>query len=117
MHKDLEHNDGTQRHYLEADTIEFSLEHRLLASAQRLLDEQPCEVNESGSFHSLRSHQTPVFDNFSTYLMDVATSPGEADLSQYCRIVLPPRTGKTVLAGKIIARTGLSSTFVVPTKA
>jgi hypothetical protein len=32
------------------------------------------------------------------------------------RIVLPPRTGKTVIAGHIVARTGLLTAFVVPTR-
>ncbi|MEW6666721.1 MAG: sigma-70 family RNA polymerase sigma factor [Thermodesulfobacteriota bacterium] len=89
---------------------------RLAASAQRLLDENPCRDLGNGLLHPLRSYQLPVFGNFSTYLMDIATRPDHAFVSPYCRIVLPPRTGKTVVAGNIIGRTGLHSVFVVPTK-
>ncbi len=44
--------------------------------------------------------------------MDIADHP-----SPFCQIILPPRTGKTVIAGHIIAMTGLSATIIVPTRA
>ena len=100
-------------HYLERDIIELSLEDRLLASAQRILDK---ETIEDAGDKALRNHQIPAFNKFADYIMNLATTPDSYDSSQYCRIVLPPRTGKTVIAGKIIALAGLCTTFVVPTK-
>lgn len=110
------HIDGIPNYLLEANRPKFSLEDRLLVAAQRLLDEPQGGMNGNGLSYPLRYHQLPAFTNFSTYLMDFATRPDNASISPYCRIVLPPRTGKTVVAGNIIARTGLNSTFVVPTK-
>ena len=108
---------GNHPHYLEALMLDSPMGDRLVASAERLLDEKPCEILDSGPMSALRSHQLPVLRNFSTFLMDFATSPENEPISSFCRVVLPPRTGKTVVAGSIIARTGLISTFVVPSKA
>lgn len=60
-----------------------------------------------------RPEQTRVLADFDRFLVDAAsrTSPGA-----YARIMLPPRTGKTVIAGHIVARTGLHTAFVVPTR-
>ena len=110
------HIDEIPNYLLEANRPEFSLENRLLVAAQRLLDEPQGGMNGNGSLYPLRYHQLPAFTNFSTYLMDFVTRPDNTSVSPYCRIVLPPRTGKTVVAGNMIARTGLNSTFVVPTK-
>lgn len=100
--------------YLERGLLELPIEERLLACGQRILDKE--SINGAGD-KSLRHHQIPAFLNFGDYLMDIATSPKNDTISPYCRIVLPPRTGKTVIGAKIIERTGLCSTFIVPTKA
>jgi hypothetical protein len=57
-----------------------------------------------------------VFVDFATYLTDVATRPRAEQRAPFCRIILPPRTGKTVVAGHIIDRTELATTFIVPTR-
>ncbi len=112
----LHQNNEIPSYFLKTDGQDFSLEDRLLVAAQRLLDEPQSGTIGNGSLYPLRYHQLPAFTNFSTYLMDFATRPDNDSVSPYCRIVLPPRTGKTVVAGNIIARTGLNSVFVVPTK-
>ena len=99
---------------LEGGLLDSSIEDRLLAAAQRILDRESGSRTRAGS---LRHHQIPALLNFSDYLMDLATSPKDVGISPFCRIVLPPRTGKTVIGAKIIGWTGLCSTFVVPTKA
>jgi superfamily II DNA or RNA helicase len=60
-----------------------------------------------------RPEQERVLVDFDRFLIDSAsrTPPGGSG-----RIVLPPRTGKTVIAGHILARTGLLAAFVVPTR-
>jgi len=103
-----------QQRYLELGLTGRPMEDRLLASAQRILYEQPNQKVQNGC---LQIHQIPAFSGFADYLLDLATSPGTASTSSYCRIILPPRTGKTVVASRIIGLTGLCSTFVVPTKA
>lgn len=65
----------------------------------------------------LRAEQARVFAAFATYLEDLATRPRTSAAAPFCRIILPPRTGKTVIAGHIIERTGLTATFIVPTRA
>jgi len=103
-----------QHRYLELGLTGRPMEDRLLASAQRILYEQP---SQGGQNRCLRKHQIPAFSSFADFLLDLATSPDPATTSPYCRIILPPRTGKTVVASRIIGLTGLCSTFVVPTKA
>jgi len=64
----------------------------------------------------LRDEQIRVFADFATYLTDIATRPPSEQRAPFCRIIQPPRTGKTVVAGHIIDRTGLTATFLVPTR-
>lgn len=106
--------DEEEHRYLELGLTGRPMEDRLLSSAQRILNGQPGDAAQNGC---LRTHQIPAFSSFVDYLLDLATIPETASISSYCRIILPPRTGKTVVAAKIIALTGLCSTFVVPTKA
>ena len=65
---------------------------------------------------SLRPEQQMVEASFRDYLLDIATCPRLAEISTFARIVLPPRTGKTVIAAHLIALSGLQTTFVVPTR-
>jgi superfamily II DNA or RNA helicase len=62
---------------------------------------------------SLRPEQLNVLYDFERYLSAVNS---DQVVGNYARIVLPPRTGKTVIAGHILARCGLSAIFVVPTR-
>jgi len=96
---------------------QLPVEHRLLAAAGRLLDDGGARPGVTDRRYRLRRDQRAVFQRFATYLADLATDPAAPTRSPYCRIVLPPRTGKTVIAGHIIARTGLGATFVVPSRA
>ncbi len=89
------------------------MEDRFLAAAQRVLD---IGAVDSGASSPLRPHQMPALLGFRDYLTDLATLPGGVVDPPFCRIVLPPRTGKTVVAGELIFQTGLRATFVVPTK-
>lgn len=98
---------------LEAGEAGLPMPERLLAASQRVLD---TEATAGGKGGFLRPYQLPAHDNFGHYLMDLATSPEYDSVSPFCRIVLPPRTGKTVIAASIIQLTGLCSVFVVPTK-
>jgi superfamily II DNA or RNA helicase len=98
---------------LEAGEADRPMPARLLAASQRVLD---TKASAGGKGGFLRPYQLPAHDNFGHYLMDLATSPENETVSPFCRIVLPPRTGKTVIAASIIQLTGLCSVFVVPTK-
>jgi RNA polymerase sigma factor (sigma-70 family) len=99
--------------YLEKGLLNHSMEKRFVAAAQRVIDRMS---DGSENDASLWYHQVPAFLNFRDYLMDIATSPDSDHVSPFCRIVLPPRTGKTVIGAKIIESTGLCTTFVVPTR-
>jgi RNA polymerase sigma factor (sigma-70 family) len=100
---------------LEENRLGLPVPERLLEAAGRLLDGRPA-VPQARKL-SLRPDQLPVFRHFAGYMEDVATRPPAERGPPRCRIVLPPRTGKTVIAGHIIAHTGLVSAFVVPTRA
>lgn len=101
-----------QRHGLEPGMSELSIDERILASVQRIVDSG---VNPSGNGRQCFQHQETTFHNFFEYLLDMATGPDDFS-TPFCRIILPPRTGKTVIAGKLIQMTGLCATFVVPKK-
>lgn len=66
----------------------------------------------------LRPEQIGVYEDFARYLTDVAARGAEGTLTlpPMGRVILPPRTGKTVLAGAFIAGAGLNATVIVPTK-
>jgi hypothetical protein len=100
------------RRELEFDEIALTMETRLALGASRI-----SQVRESAATASaLRADQARVFADFATYLADVATRPPAEQRAPFCRIILPPRTGKTVVAGHIIDRAELAATFIVPTR-
>lgn len=103
----------SEKRELENGLLERRMEERFLAAAQRVLDLDACPEAPEGILHP---HQVPALLGFREFLMDLATRPGGAPESPFCRIVLPPRTGKTVVAGEMILQTGLCAAFVVPTK-
>lgn len=98
---------------LEKDRVHLPMAERFLLSAQAMLDRK---IDAAGECIPLHPHQITVLSSFREYLMNLATQPGGVQNPPFCRIVLPPRTGKTVVAGEIISQTSLCSTFVVPTK-
>ena len=83
------------------------LSERLLAAAERLFD------GDEHAEGTLRSDQHEVFEAFADFLGEVACGLEE---QRWAHIVLPPRTGKTVLAARIVSATGLHAAFVVPTR-
>ncbi len=95
---------------LEADELTCSMRERLERAAARM---QNGGENPLSAAFSLRADQARVFERFSEYLTNRA---GTGTTSNFCRIVLPPRTGKTALAGEIIGRSGLAATVIVPTR-
>ena len=109
--KEQQHDQEEYR-YLESGLTGLPIEARFLASAQRILYEEP---NGKAEIRHLRQHQIPAFSSFGDYLLDLATGSEATSISPFCRIILPPRTGKTVVAGRIIDWAGLCSTIVVPT--
>ncbi|MFA4954680.1 MAG: DEAD/DEAH box helicase family protein [Patescibacteria group bacterium] len=92
----------------ERDENRFEVEDALLAAAGRL-DKAHAEVPAT-----LRGDQVDVFQDFSEYLMDVATRPG-GELP-FARIIQPPRTGKTVIAAHIVGATKLNAVYLVPSR-
>lgn len=67
------------------------------------------------STRELRPEQARVVADLWDFMRETVHH-GAADASRCGRIILPPRTGKTVIAGASIGQTGLHTTFIVPTK-
>lgn len=65
--------------------------------------------------YALRPDQISVFQDMIEFLADAAERQASDELAMG-RIILPSRTGKTVVAGKCLAACGLTATFIVPTK-
>ncbi|MFH1468430.1 MAG: DEAD/DEAH box helicase family protein [Pseudomonadota bacterium] len=80
---------------------------RILAAAERLFD------GDERADGPLRADQHEVFEAFADYLGELACGLEDR---RWAHIVLPPRTGKTVLAARIVEATGLHAAFVVPTR-
>jgi hypothetical protein len=100
------------RRELEFDEVALAMETRLALGPSRIGQPRASAATAS----ALRADQARVFAEFAAYLTDVATRPGADQRAPFCRIILPPRTGKTVVAGHIIDRAELSTTFIVPTR-
>jgi len=101
------------RRRLEIDELQLPMQERLVRGANRIDRSDASRPGQS----DLRDEQIRVFAAFATYLTDIATRPPSEQRLPLCRIIQPPRTGKTVVAGHIIDRTGLTATFLVPTRA
>jgi RNA polymerase sigma factor (sigma-70 family) len=86
----------------------------LLAAAERIV--QTDDLSQQLTSDTLRPEQRSVVANFENYLLDIVTRPSPASEAYFARIVLPPRTGKTVVAAHLIALTRLHAVFVVPTR-
>lgn len=98
---------------IEGDEPSRSMRERLKRAAARMRD--PKRACLPAAF-CLRADQAKVFERFTEYLTSRFSAAGGVGPAGFCRIVLPPRTGKTVLAGEIIGRSGLTATIVVPTR-
>jgi Type III restriction enzyme, res subunit/Sigma-70, region 4 len=87
----------------------------LRLASQRFEEIRP---DEEGLLRSrLRPEQSRVAAEFGRFVRDAAEMAGAGAVAPFGRIVLPPRTGKTVVAAHLIARTRLPSVFIVPTRA
>lgn len=109
----------------ELGEVVLPMSERLLRAASRierdLGDARPAQLQPPSSEGGaaplpLRREQQAVFSDFMAYLLEVATRPAAGSGAPFCRIILPPRTGKTVIAGHIIGRAGLTTTVLVPTR-
>jgi superfamily II DNA or RNA helicase len=97
---------------LEPDELHTGVRERLRRAADRLAGEGHAAPIHAG--FALRHDQEAVFRNLAEYVSGRAA--GTTGAISFCRIVLPPRTGKTVLAGHVIGRSGLTATVIVPTR-
>ncbi len=93
------------------DQIDAPMASRLISATMRLDDSVTQDVLRST--RELRPIQTGVFEDLADFLRECSVKA--EDFSNYGRIILPPRTGKTVIAGYLIARTGLTTTFITNT--
>lgn len=98
--------------YFERDALRLTMTERLHMASSRLQAIQGGFVAESG--RTLRPDQVTVFDDCVSYFSGLDESA--CDSGTWGRIVLPPRTGKTVVAAQIIRAVELMTTFIVPTK-
>lgn len=96
--------------HLERGWINRPMRDRLRAAVDRLQLMEDFE-QPAGSLWSLRSEQINVFTDFVSYLERSLTSR-----VGFGRIILPPRTGKTVIAGQFICASGLTTLYLVPTR-
>ena len=109
---------------LERDTFGLPLAERLVRAAGRVDAASSAGPSSARDAYALRPDQTRVFADLARFLLDVATRPDataadgltRAPLDLFGRVVLPPRTGKTLIAAHMIARSGLCTTFIVPTR-
>ncbi|TAL19345.1 hypothetical protein EPN90_03830 [Patescibacteria group bacterium] len=84
---------------------------KLIAAASRLRHSE-----QSVSQDSLWPEQRGVYADAIEYFEDVAAGSDLEENLPFGRIILPPRTGKTVIASRLIGGTGLPSLFIVPTR-
>jgi superfamily II DNA or RNA helicase len=98
---------------LEADIAQSSMPERLLKGAGRARRTWNDQA-QGGS--SLRADQNSVYGDFLDYLWTEASAERTESQPAMARIIQPPRTGKTVIAAHIIGGTGLTATFIVPSR-
>ena len=92
-----------------------NMRERIRRAAKRVVQIEDGKVD--GSTLELRAKQIGVYADFAEFLSDAADDPtGFKNGVPTGRIILPPRTGKTVLAGQIVAGAGMMTTFIVPTR-
>jgi len=103
---------ATHSRLFELDALARPMPARLARASERL---GPMAIDDN-SWLGLRAEQLPVVRDLARYLGDAATA-AEADKPAWGRILLPPRTGKTVIAARLIGAAELTSVVVVPTRA
>lgn len=85
---------------------------RISQAARRIVGKGDEQREKTSASYELRADQLRVFQDFATFIQKVTSGLVEP----WGRIILPPRTGKTIIAGHILARSGLHAVFIVPTK-
>lgn len=94
-----------------SDTMQVRLSH----AVERIRSVEGGQAADSR--HTLRNEQIGVFTDFAQFLGMAADDTVQREWPYPSgRIILPPRTGKTIIAGQIIAASGMVTTFIVPTK-
>lgn len=107
----------TAKKLLEYEERSLDMSARLLRGAARIRQAMEAPGQVIGHTHTLRDDQTGVFGDFVNYINEVVETPSEKIGSlTMSRLILPPRTGKTVVAAAIISGAGFMCTFIVPTK-
>ena len=102
---------------LEAISQTETMAERLLAAARRIEGTVEDAGAVEGSTFTLQPEQVGVYADFARYIADVAMRHDDRDSAlPKGRIILPPRTGKTGVAGQIAIGAGLVTTFMVPKK-
>src|SRR3989338_1924123 len=99
---------------LEAIQEQATMTERLLAAALRIkktLEQQLVTGQTEISTYTLRPEQIGVYADCVDYLIDA--SQREKTSPPMGRIILPPRTGKTIIAGQLAPTAGLIPTFIV----
>lgn len=100
-------------HHLPRDNGHLLMPERIAHAAARIVGDVDDQQREwTSPSYDLRSDQSRVFRDFASFLQKVTRGLAQP----WGRIILPPRTGKTIIAGHILARSGLHATFIVPTK-
>ena len=79
--------------------------------------EESIRQEDDASGSRLRPEQLRVAAEFGRFARDAAEIAAAGGAVPFGRIIQPPRTGKTVVAAHLIARTRLPSVFIVPTRA
>lgn len=100
-------------HMLEPGPLGSMLE-RLKAGAKRLASSHDDGRFATTSKVTLRTEQTNVFTDAAAFLREASEFSDDADGCPYGRIILPPRTGKTVIAGFLVRDAQLHSLVIVP---
>lgn len=99
--------DLARQRLLEADSLHLPMRERLERALKR--------ARASAGGIELIHVQSDVLSDAVEYLEDVLER--EEDALPMARIILPPRTGKTVIAAKLVELTGLTAVFCVPSLA
>jgi len=107
--------DQTASIAFQSDDVSRSVKDRLRSGILRARHVMMSADAGKDDAYALRPDQVSVFQDLLEFLSDAAERQASDELSMG-RIILPSRTGKTVVAGKCLAACGLTATFVVPTK-
>ena len=92
------------------------MQNTLLGAALRLSKTLESRGYTVASDYTLQNEQVGVFIDAAEYIISKATD-SEVCAPPFARIILPPRTGKTVVAAHLIAELRVNTTFFAPTKA